>query len=63
MGVSLTKFTDPMNLIQIAADVVPQPVTTAVKYDAILFAIVVVGLLTAPRRSFDHIPCHPSPSA
>lgn len=52
-----------MELVQVAADVVPKPVAVTVKYDAILLAIVVVGLLAAPRWPLHHIAGHPAPGA
>lgn len=44
-----------MKIIEIASDVVPQPVSTAIENDAVLLAVVVVRLVLAPRRLHHNI--------
>lgn len=44
----LTVHAHPVQVVQVAAYVVPQPAAAAVKHDAVLLAVVVVGLVLAP---------------
>lgn len=46
---TLTALADPMKVVKIAADVIPEPAATSVQHDAVLLAIVVVRLVLAPR--------------
>lgn len=41
---------DKVQVVQVAAHVVPQPTAAAVEYCAILLAVIVVGLIFAPGR-------------
>lgn len=45
---SLTALADPVEVVEVAADVVPQPTATSVQHDAVLLAVVVVRLVLAP---------------
>lgn len=47
-----------MQIVEITADVVPQPITTAVEHNTILFAIVIVRLVFAPCWLQYCIACH-----
>lgn len=44
----LTVLAHIVQVVQIAAHIVPQPVAAAVQHHAILLAVVVVGLVLAP---------------
>ena len=57
----LTEHADPVEVVQIAADVVPEPVTSPIEHHAVLFAVVIVRLLTTPLRFVDHVTRHPPP--
>lgn len=46
----LTVLTDPMKIIQIAADVIPKPISPPVQNGAILFSVVIVRLIFSPWR-------------
>ena len=60
---ALTKFANPMNLVEITADVIPKPIAATIDNDAVLFAVVVVWLLTTPGRFVDHFTRYPAPGA
>ena len=47
---SQTMLANEMQIIQIAANVIPQPIPSAIQNNAILFAIVIVWLIFAPGR-------------
>lgn len=53
-----TMLTHEMQIVEITADVVPQPITTAVEHNTILFAIVIVRLVFAPCWLQHCIACH-----
>lgn len=46
-----------MKIVEVAADVVPEPGPTAVQDNAVLLAVVVVGLVLAPVRLLDDLTC------
>lgn len=45
---ALTALADPVKVVEIAADVIPEPTATSVKHDAVLLAVVIVRLILAP---------------
>jgi len=45
----LTMLAHPVKVVEVAADVVPLPPSAAVQHDAVLLAVVVVGLVLAPN--------------
>lgn len=45
---TLTALADPVKVVEIAADVIPEPAATSVQHDAVLLAVVVVRLVLAP---------------
>lgn len=53
----LTVLANEMQVIQIATDIIPQPVPTAIQNNAILFAVIIVRLIFAPRRFRDNFSC------
>lgn len=57
MKVTLTVLADPVKVVQIAPDVVPQPGPSAVENDAVLLAVVVIRLVFTPRRLGYHLAC------
>lgn len=52
---TLTELADPMQVVEVAAHVVPQPGAAAVQHHAVLLAVVVVGLVLAPSWLRDHL--------
>lgn len=46
--VALTALADPVEIVEVTADVIPQPAATSVQHDAVLLAVVVVRLVLAP---------------
>lgn len=48
---------DKMKIVEIAADVIPKPISTAIENDAVLFAVVVVGLILTPSWLHDDVTC------
>lgn len=54
---TLTVLADPVQIVQVTAHVVPQPLAPPVQHHAILLAVVVVGLVLAPRRFGDNVTC------
>ena len=57
IGYILTALAYPVQVVEVTADVVPQPGSTAVQDDAVLLAVVVVGLVLAPLRLVNHLAC------
>lgn len=47
-------LTYKVQVVQIAAHIIPQPVASAIQHHTILLAIVVVGLIFAPGRFLHH---------
>lgn len=43
-------LTDEVQIVQVAANIVPQPTAAAIEHHAILFTVIVVGLVLAPCR-------------
>jgi len=41
-------LTDEVQVVQVTANVIPQPIASAIQHDAVLLAIVVVWLVFAP---------------
>lgn len=52
---TLTMLTNKMQIIQITAHIIPQPISATIEHHAILLPIVIVRLLFAPRRLQDGI--------
>lgn len=51
----LTALADPVQVVEVAADVVPEPGSATVEDDAVLLAVVVVGLVLAPAGLENHL--------
>lgn len=49
---------DKVQIVQIAADVVPQPAAAPIQHDTVLLAVVVVRLIFAPGRLQHRISCN-----
>jgi len=56
--IALTALTDPVKVIKIAADIIPEPAATSVQHDAILLAVVVVRLVLAPGWLLHNLACN-----
>jgi len=54
----LTALADPVKVVQIAADIIPEPTATSVQHDAVLLAVVVVGLVLAPGWPLHDLACN-----
>lgn len=55
---ALTALADPVKVVEITADVIPEPATTSVQHDAILLAVVVVRLVLAPGWPLHDLACN-----
>lgn len=49
---------DEVQIVQIAADIVPQPAAASIQHDTVLLAVVVVRLIFAPGRLQHRISCN-----
>jgi len=47
-----------VKVVEIAADIIPEPATTSVQHDAVLLAVVVVGLVLAPGWPLHDLACN-----
>lgn len=47
-------LTYKVQVVQIAAHIIPQPVASAIQHHTILLTIIVVGLIFAPGRLLHH---------
>lgn len=52
---TLTVLADPVQVVQVAAHIVPQPGPSPIEHNAVLFTIVVVRLIFAPSWTHYHI--------
>lgn len=59
----ITEHADPVEIVQVATNVVPTPIAASVKNDAVLFTIVIIGLFPTPRWSLDLFTGQPTPRA
>lgn len=57
----LTKHADPVEVIEVTPDIIPEPISGAVHHYAILLAVIVVGLFPTPGRSLHHVARDPPP--
>lgn len=55
---TLTALADPVKVIEVAANIIPQPAATSVEHDAVLLAIVVVRLVLAPGWPLHDFACN-----
>jgi len=46
---------DPVQIVEVAADVIPEPVAAAIQDNTVLLAVVVIRLVLAPRRASHHL--------
>lgn len=51
----LTALANPMQIIQVTADVVPEPCSSSVKNHAVLLTVVIVWLVLAPCRALHNL--------
>ena len=54
---TLTALTNPVEVVQVASDVVPEPGSATIEDDAILLAVVIVRLVLAPVRLLYDLTC------
>lgn len=50
-------LTDEVQIVQVAAHVVPQPIASAIEDDTVLLSVVVVRLVLAPGRLLHYFTC------
>lgn len=55
---TLTALADPVEVIEVTADVIPEPAATSVQHDAVLLAVVVVRLVLAPGWPLHDLACN-----
>lgn len=46
-----------VKIVEVASDVIPQPIARAIEHRAVLLAVVVVRLVLAPRRLHHDVTC------
>lgn len=54
---TLTVLADPVEVVKVAAHVVPQPSAASVEDDAVLLPVVIIWLVLAPSRLGNYLPC------
>jgi membrane protein YdbS with pleckstrin-like domain len=52
---TLTVLTYPVQVVQVAADVIPQPAAPSVQHHTVLLPVVIVRLVFTPRRLRHHL--------
>lgn len=57
LWMTLTVLADPVQVIQVTPNIVPQPGSAAVQDCTVLFPVVVVGLVFAPRWPWYYLTC------
>lgn len=55
---TLTALADPVKVIEVTADVIPEPAATSVEHDAVLLTVVVVRLVLAPGWLLHNLSCN-----
>lgn len=55
---ALTALADPVKVIEVTADVIPEPTATSVEHNAVLLAVVVVRLVLAPGWPLHNLACN-----